>query len=212
MTSVSGPFSLNFVGPSASTPSPNSSLIPQATEEVAQTSITASSSREEPVQVPHQSATIGNVLPSEPQAASEELNTGTKEREVTRMRERRTPCADVGPTTLSRQDWAEASNQPTAEPSVGDLTMQLVSISARNIARQSCSVVKSTYSMAQRVAELGLQQLNEQLQRRGIFFDDKEREDIKAVLLMLLLVISAIFLLGLGKQRLSNHWDFYFPN
>ena len=76
----------------------------------------------------------------------------------------------------------------------------------------ACVAATETYVMAQRVAELGLQQLNEQLQRRGIHFDDKERDDLKAVLLMLLIVVCAIFLLGMGKQRMSTHWDFYFPN
>lgn len=119
----------------------------------------------------------------------------------------------VLPDASERRQAAVESQAPDiAEPSVGDLTLQLVSISSRNMARGACTFATSTYAMAQRVAELGLQQLNEQLQRRGIFFDDKERENLKAVLLMLLLVVAAIFLLGLGKQRLSNHWDFYFPN
>ena len=34
--------------------------------------------------------------------------------------------------------------------------------------------------------------------------DFKEKEDLKAVLLMLLIVVCAIFLLGMGKQRIRN--------
>jgi len=101
---------------------------------------------------------------------------------------------------------------PVTEPSVTDLTLQLVNISSRHVARAAQAVAADAYVMAQRVAEMGLQQVNQQLQRHGIQFDDKEMENIKAVLLMLLIVVAAIFLLGLGKQRISNHWDFYFPN
>lgn len=124
--------------------------------------------------------------------------------------------------------------ETTADPSMSNLALQLVNLSARNLASGVCVAATETYSMAQRVAEvtndlilksytqcyrtylvviqLGLQQFNDHLQRRGIHFDDKEKEDLKAILLMLLIVICAIFLLGMGKQRISNHWDFYFPN
>ena len=150
------------------------------------------------------SASAAVILSNEPQA------TQTERKEQTSSRIQDSSAPNVSANLV---DQEQINVQPiAAEPSVGDLTMQLVSVSSRNLARGACAVAASTYTMAQRVAELGLQQLNEQLQRRGIFFDDKERENLKAVLLMLLLVISAIFLLGLGKQRLSNHWDFYFPN
>ncbi|KAI9559457.1 hypothetical protein GHT06_013447 [Daphnia sinensis] len=100
----------------------------------------------------------------------------------------------------------------TADASFSNLALQLVNVSARNLASGVCIAATETYTMAQRVAEIGLQQLNDHLQRRGIQFDDKEKEDLKAILLMLLIVVCAIFLLGMGKQRISNHWDFYFPN
>lgn len=100
----------------------------------------------------------------------------------------------------------------TEDPTFSDLAMQLATLSTRHLITGACAAVSETYTMAQRVAELGLRQLNEQLQRRGIHFDDSEKQDLKAVLLMLLIVVSAIFLLGMGKQRISNHWDFYFPH
>lgn len=110
--------------------------------------------------------------------------------------------ADVHPNQVPQQ---------FEEPSVTDLTMQLAVLSSRRLTRNACAAVSQTYSVAQRVAKLGLKQLHDQLQRRGINFDEKEKDDLKAVLLMLLIVIAAIFLLGTGKQRISNHWDFYFP-
>ncbi len=103
-------------------------------------------------------------------------------------------------------------DRQSEEPSVSSLAMQLASVSSRHLMNGACVAATETYIMAQRVAELGLQQLNEQLHRRGIHFDDKEKDDLKAVLLMLLIVVCAIFLLGMGKQRISTHWDFYFPN
>ena len=120
-----------------------------------------------------------------------------------------TPATSGGqvPTAHSTENVRQ-----TEEPSVSSLAMQLASISSRHLMNGACVAASETYVMAQRVAELGLQQLNEQLQRRGIHFDDKERDDLKAVLLMLLIVVCAIFLLGMGKQRMSTHWDFYFPN
>lgn len=136
----------------------------------------------------------------------------------------------------SSEETGDRTIRPTEglnNPSVSDLAMQLANLSARNIMSGVCVAATETYSMAQRVAEvclllllfnfslnkkftliiqLGLQQFSDHLQRRGIQFDDKEKEDLKAVLLMLLIVVCAIFLLGMGKQRISNHWDFYFPN
>lgn len=111
--------------------------------------------------------------------------------------------------TVTAADRPVRQNQ---DATVSELAMQLATLSSRHVISGVHAAATETYTMAQRVAELGLQQLNEQLQRRGITFDDKEKEDLKAVLIMLLIVVCAIFLLGMGKQRISNHWDFYFPN
>lgn len=134
----------------------------------------------------------------QPPAASPESREADRERTVT------------SESTTGHPD--ERISTPNDTASVGDLAVQLATLSARNLARGACTVASETYLAAQRVAELGLQQVNEQLQRRGIQFDDKEKENLKAILLMLLIVISAIFLLGLGKQNLSNQWEFYFTN
>lgn len=118
-------------------------------------------------------------------------------------------------SSIAELDTANRTLRQTenmADASFSNLALQLVNVSARNLASGVCIAATETYSMAQRVAEIGLQQFNDHLQRRGIQFDDKEREDLKAILLMLLIVVCAIFLLGMGKQRISNHWDFYFPN
>ena len=123
-----------------------------------------------------------------------------------------TPAPSGGQTPTAHSTENANNVRQTEEPSVSSLAMQLASISSRHLMNGACVAATETYVMAQRVAELGLQQLNEQLQRRGIHFDDKERDDLKAVLLMLLIVVCAIFLLGMGKQRMSTHWDFYFPN
>ena len=99
-------------------------------------------------------------------------------------------------------------------PSVSDLTAQLVGLSSQNLARFGCAAATETWEVAKRVARLGLEQVNKQLQRQGVYFDDTEKENAKAILMVLLILVAAIFLLGMGRvpHRLSNHWEFYFTN
>lgn len=172
-----------------------------------------------------------NSVPAEERSTSDTVKSGEEESRTTTLvtpappRPSEEELAYVGATAVhpSRNPEAPATHsienvninqtlRQAEEPSVSSLAIQLASVSGRQLMSGVCVAASETYIMAQRVAELGLQQLNEQLQRRGIHFDDKEKDDLKAVLLMLLIVVCAIFLLGMGKQRISNHWDFYFPN
>jgi hypothetical protein len=99
-------------------------------------------------------------------------------------------------------------------PSVTALTAQLVGLTSQNLARVGCAAATETWEVAKRVARLGLEQVNKQLQRQGVYFDDTEKDNAKAILMVLLILVAAIFLLGMGRvpQRLSNHWEFYFTN
>lgn len=98
------------------------------------------------------------------------------------------------------------------EPTVGELAAQLLTVSSRQLARGACAAAQETYAVAQRVAEFGWQQLNDQLHRRGIILEEKEEDHLKTTLLLLLMVVAAIFLLGMGKQKFSYHWELYYPN
>jgi len=118
------------------------------------------------------------------------------------------------PQNQERVERATSIITAVPTPSVTDLTSQLVGLTSQNLARFGCAAATETWEVAKRVARLGLEQVNKQLQRQGVHFDDTEKDNAKAILMVLLILVAAIFLLGMGRvpHRLSNHWEFYFTN